>query len=262
MKLTISNIFSILLCSAMIFTSCQKVIDVDLNDSNPQFVIEANLVDDGTPCVVDITKTVNFDESNSFPGVTNATVTLNDDVGNSETLQMTSSGHYTSSTITGVQGRTYTLNVNVDGKTFNAVSSLPYKINLDSAWVDSLSFFGSNTYSVYPQYRDSIDIKNFYRFKLFVNDTLDKNIFVEDDAFTDGRIVTIPLFGEIEIESGDTLRLQMMCIDKPTYLFFFSLSSVQNGSTGAPANPLSNFSGGCLGYFSAHTFEEKTLIVR
>ncbi|MEO8085206.1 MAG: DUF4249 domain-containing protein [Bacteroidota bacterium] len=261
MKSTIFNISVSLVISTFVFSSCKKVIDIDLNDSNPQFVIEANIINDGTPCTVDITKTINFSESNNFPAVTNAIVTLSDNAGNSENLQMTSNGHYTSSTITGVQGRTYTLNVNVDGKTFNAVSTLPYEVNLDSAWVQDLLIFGSNSYSVIPEYKDSSGTMNFYRFKLFVNDTLDKNIFLEDDVFTDGRTVTIPLFGEIEIEAGDTLRLQMMCIDKPAYLFFFSLASLQNGSTGAPANPVSNFSGGCLGYFSAHTLMEKTMVV-
>ena len=253
---------TVLLISVLAFSSCQKVIDINLNDSNPQFIIEANIANDSAPCVVDISKSTNFNQSNNFPEVTNALVTLSDDAGNSEDLQMTANGHYTSSTIMGVEGRIYTLNVNVDGKTFKAVSSLPYKTNLDSLWVDSLSLFGRNTYSVFPQYKDSISVPNYYRFKLFVNGTLDKTIFLEDDAFTDGRTVILPLFGEIEIKTGDILRLQMMCIDKPVHLFFFSLASVQNGSTGAPANPVSNFTGGCLGYFSAHTFQEKTLVVK
>jgi hypothetical protein len=153
------------------------------------------------------------------------------------------------------------LNVSVDGKSFQAVSTLPYKVNLDFAFVDSLSLFGTNSYSTVPVYNDPLNELNYYRFKLFVNDTMDKNVFVQDDTYTDGRTVTIPIFGEIEIKRGDSLRLQMMCVDKPVYLFFFSLASVQSGSTGAPANPVTNFAGGCLGYFSAHTIQEKLLVV-
>ena len=183
------------------------------------------------------------------------------DAGNSENLQMTSDGRYISSLITGVEGRTYNLNVIAEGKTFTATSTLPFQINLDSLWVDSLSFFGGKTYILTSQYTDAPGIANYYRFNLFVNETRDKNIFTENDDFSDGRTVANPKFADQEIEQNDTLRLQMICIDKSAYLYFFSLAAIQTGSTGAPANPVSNFTGGCLGFFSAHTFQEKTVVV-
>lgn len=261
MKTLTINISIVLALMVCLTTSCEKVVDINLNDSNPQLVIEATIVSDGTPCNVRITKTVNFDATNNFPTVDNALVSLNDDAGNTENLQLTSSGLYKSSVMTGVEGRKYTLSVNVDGKNYIAISTLPIKTNLDSLWVDSLSFFGSTTYTVTPQYKDSFGVKNTYRFKLFVNGMVDKTIFVDDDEFNDGRTVSRPYFGDIEIETGDTLRWQMMCIDKAIYRYFFSLLTVQDGSSGAPANPVSNFSGGCLGYFSAHTLQEKMITV-
>lgn len=251
----------IIIGTALLFSSCEKVVDVDLKDTDSRIVIEGNIISDGNPCIVDITKTINFDKSNNFPGVNNATVILSDNVGNSESLSMISNGRYISSTIVGVEGRTYTLNVVAEGKTFTATSTLPYKVNLDSIWVDSLSFLGSQSYILTSMYTDTKDVQNYYRFKLFVNDSLDKAIFTEVDNLSDGRTVANPKFPKQEIKRGDTLRLQMMCIDKPAYMYFFSLASVQDGSSGAPANPVSNFSGGCLGYFSAHTFQEKTIVV-
>ncbi len=249
-----------LLFISAIFTSCEKVIDVDLNDSKPQLVMEA-IIRNGEKCTLSITKTINFNQSNNFPVVDGAVVTLSDDAGNAENLQNTGNGQYISTTITGNIGRTYTLQINVDGNTFKAISSLPNQVNLDSVFVDSLSFLGGTTYTVTPQFVDPIGVLNFYRFKTFVNNEADKTIFIDDDVFSDGRTVTRPLFGELEIQPGDSIKVQMMCIDNPVYLYFFSLAQVQDGSTGAPANPVSNFTGGCLGYFSAQTIQERTIFV-
>jgi hypothetical protein len=55
----------------------------------------------------------------------------------------------------------------------------------------------------------------------------------------------------------------MICNDAAVYTFWYSLSS---GATGAnesasPANPVSNISGGAVGYFSAQTIQRKTILV-
>jgi hypothetical protein len=253
----------VILFVSILFVACEKVINVDLNDSAQQIVIEGNITNSGQPCEVKITKTINFDETNNFPTIDNASVTLSDNAGNSEVMQNTSQGIYKSSSIIGIPGRTYTLKVVFDSKEYTAVSTMPYQISLDSLKTDSVSFFGSTQRQITPLYTDSLGIVNFYRFKLIVNGIPDKTIFVEDDELTDGRQTSKPLFGgDIEIEQGDIVQVQMMCIDKPVHLYFFSLSQTQSGDTGAPANPVSNFSGGCLGYFSANTFEEKSIIAQ
>ena len=71
----------------MAVQSCQKVIDIDLNSAAPQIVIEGSISDQPGPYTVKITKTVNFSETNIFPAVSGAAVTVSDDAGNSETLQ-------------------------------------------------------------------------------------------------------------------------------------------------------------------------------
>ncbi len=253
-----------LLCSAFIFTSCEKVIDVTVKDSKPQIVIEANIVNDSAACFVSITKTVNFSNDNNFPGVEGASVILCDNLGNTETLQMQSSGIYKSSSLFGVEGRTYSMNIIAEGKKYYATSTMPYQTNLDTITVDSISFGGKISKQVTPHYTDPLNIKNYYHFRIFVNSKMDKNVLVDNDNYTDGRMVAFPLSNELKINSADSVRIEMQCIDKSVYLYYFSLSQSLNGpnSTGAPANPVSNFSGGCLGYFSAHTRSSKSIIIQ
>ena len=100
-----------LLAGTLALFSCQKIIQVDLNSSAPKVVIEGSINDQPGPHIVKVSKTVNFDQTNVFPGVTGATVTISDDAGNTETLAEAAPGIYQASVITGVAGRTYTLSV-------------------------------------------------------------------------------------------------------------------------------------------------------
>ena len=71
-----------------------------MNSSEPQTVIEGNIGTTGDSTLIKITKSINFDESNNFPLVQNAIVTVSDDAGNSETLTEISAGNYSSSVFT------------------------------------------------------------------------------------------------------------------------------------------------------------------
>jgi len=64
-------------CTLLVF-SCQKVIDVDLNESNPQTVIEGNYTAEDSTVVVRITNTSSYFNSDASQTVNNADVTITD----------------------------------------------------------------------------------------------------------------------------------------------------------------------------------------
>ena len=74
-------IFLMIAACSGIFLSCQKVIDVDLNSSSPHIVIEGYISDQPGPYWVRISQTVNYNQPNTFPPVSGATVTLSDNIG-------------------------------------------------------------------------------------------------------------------------------------------------------------------------------------
>jgi hypothetical protein len=244
--------FALLLAIA---TSCEKVIEVNVKDADQQLVIEGVLNDDGGPATVSITRSLGLSAYNNFPAVNNATVVLSDDSGNTYPLTLTSDGVYQAYSVTTVAGRKYSLAVDVDGKTYNAQSVMPAFIPFDSLGIDSISFGMNVSYQFVPYHYDPPVVKNYYRFKIFVNGVSDKNIYVDNDDFTDGRYVSRPFFSDMDMKPGDVITMEMYNIDPEVYLYFFSLSQSGNGpdASATPANPISNFSGGCLGYFSAQT---------
>ena len=71
-------------------------------------------------------KSVNFTQTNTFPAVSGATVTLSDDAGGLEKLAETSTaGMYRGSKLLGQAGRRYTLRVETGGQSYVAASALP-----------------------------------------------------------------------------------------------------------------------------------------
>jgi hypothetical protein len=83
---------------------------------------------------------------------------------------------------------------------------------------------------------------------------------------TDGRYVSRNLReNDIDIYSGDTVTVEMQCIDKPIFTYWNTLDQQQSqGLQGAvaPANPPTNITPATLGYFSAHTTQSETIVVK
>lgn len=243
---------------SVLFSSCTKVIDVDLNTNNPQYVIEAFVTLGKTTHQVSITKTLNIDESTAYPTVDNATVLITDDLGNSQTMALVSPGIYEASAYAVSVGRTYTLTVNVDSKVFVANGIMPQDVQLDSIETFPFSFGPTTINSIVPVRLDPAGIENFYQFKLLNQGSYLPGIFIQSDQYNDGNQMMEPLFAE-DINSGDTVLVEMYGIDKMVYEFYYTLMQNDQGAT--PANPTSNFSGGCIGYFSVRTMDTMSLII-
>lgn len=252
---------------SILFYSCQKVINIDLKNNEPIVAIEAVVTDDPSiPHTVKITKSVNFSEANQFPFVSGASVTISDNVGNLATLNETSPGIYQNSTLLGIQGRTYYLNITADGKTYSSISTMPLKVKLDTVIIgESFGPGPPGGKAATPIYKDPSGKGNNYRFKLNKNNIASKSIFLLDDQVIDGGINNRSLSDqELEFKTGDTAIVTMMCIDNSVRLYFFSLSQNGNGpdASATPANPITNINGAKLGYFSAHTIQIKKVIVK
>lgn len=253
-------------------SSCEKVIDIDLNSSDPQYVVEGEITNEARPYQIKITKTVNFSESNNFPTVSGAVVTIADDAGNTETLTETKSGIYETKILRGVPTRTYTLTVKHNGKTLTSVTKMPALVPLLNINTIPDNFGGGGpgggseqTYSAVPLYNDPAGVKNFYRFIQVINSKLDSSFLVRNDNLYDGKQTVQPIFSRgTKILKGDTLNIAMQCIDNQVYDYFYSLNQSSGDGPGGgttPSNPVNNIVGG-LGYFSACSVSSKAIIVQ
>lgn len=247
--------------------ACTKVINVDLKNVPPKYVIEGNVTNLPGPYTVTITQTKNFQDDNTFPGVSGAVISIADVTGNvTETLKETSPGVYQTQAIVGRIGSTYQLTVTIGGTTYTASSTMPRQVPLDSVYVIDQDFFGKNVKAAVPAFTDIPGHGDNYHFEQYINGAIDKTIYYGNDDFTDGEANTFSLRRndpDSTLHIGDNVLVEMQCTDRPVYNYFYSLDQSSTGDgMGIPANPVSNISGGALGYFSAHTSQWRQLTVK
>jgi hypothetical protein len=276
-KIVLNNKIKILfLFSLVIFLpSCERVVSIDLNKANPHLVIEGNIKDQTGPYSVVLSKTGNyFEQSLTFPSVSNALVVITNDLGQIDTLKETSlKGTYQTSKITGESGRTYFLTVNAEGNLYTSTSSMPQKIYIDTLYAKPRrEFDGDRGYDIYVAFKDPPQLGNYYRLNvkasyLLPSDSIDGRRYrLYSDKLTNGNEMTERVRAGRNVSAGDTVTVELLAIDKPTYDYFNTLSNILTSDRAAsslsPANPNSNITNGALGYFAAYTVDRKSIILK
>ena len=246
--------------------ACQKVVNLNLKNASGKYVVEGNVTNLPGPYQVTIGKTGEVTSDYVFQGVGGATVSIRDNVGNGETLLEVQPGVYQTQSLQGVEGRTYYLSILVDGKTYSASSVMPHQVNLDSLYIVDVYNFSKMVKAVVPVFTDPVGQGNSYRFNETINGVLDKTIFYQNDDFSDGKTSTNSLLRpdpDSTLHVKDNVSVEMQCIDKEVYKYWYSVDQSSTGDGGTMAsNPVTNITGGALGYFSAHTSQTKSIVVK
>ncbi len=265
------NILLIIL-SFFLIISCEKEIDLNLEDQSGKIVVEGNITDQAGPYFVRITKSVAFTQNNQYPAIENAQVILSDDKGQTEILKYIGNGLYEAATFQGQSGRIYTLKILAEGKEYIAQSMMPESVDFEGLEQDSFLVAGETSYTLLPIFTDPPALGNRYLFSYFVNDRSKRNFLEFSDNVNNGlpnqRPLLLPNDDEddsVKVKVGDVITVEMQCIDDKVYTFYSALLQLSGGSGFGggvtPTNPPSNISNGALGYFSAHTVQVKTTVI-
>ena len=260
----------ILFLFAGLFTACEEVIDVELNEANPVLVIEANLNVRTQEAEVKLTRTRSYFAAEEAQPVNDAVVTIDID-GTTTNVELQANGIYTAQ-IPATAGQIATLEVNDGGTVHSAVSEVPVFVPLDSLtdeFVEPNSLFDGG-YFVTLHLLDPAGQPNWYRVKVWENDSLyddGADLQITDDEFFDGLEFEGSLFyffdGEDTVANtpADVVRMELINTSEATYEYYNSLFDIivnqGGGSTAAPANPNTNLTGGALGLFNV--FQSDTL---
>lgn len=258
--------------SVMFLCACEKVIELNLKGAEKKYVIEAQVTGEAGEAQVLISKTKDFDDNNDFAGISGAVVTIEEEGAAVVTLSESAPGVYQHATMQAASGKLYKLKVVVDGKQFTASCRMPERIQLDSVYNTSEFVFSSLQQVVNADFQDPPGRGNYYRFVQYINNVRIKQFTVQSDDYTDGRYVNNKLFyfadensnEPEEIKLGDSVIVEMQNIDPAIYKYWYSLSRSALGGSGqaTPANPVTNISGGALGYFSVHQVQTKAFKVK
>ncbi len=261
---TLSQGFGFVLLS-MLLTSCVEVVELDLRSIEPQLVIEGKITDDSTQNEVKISLTEDFQQKNEFPAITTAKVNIIDlTTGESEELNQSVAGTYKIMKLKGISGHSYQMKVDYNGKTYEASSKMPQKVAMQDLKYQEVIRFQSAIRMV-AVYQDPKEETNYYRWATIGNDNIrSRAYFVRTDIFNNGNRIEQVIDSGIDINVGEKITIEMQCIDKPTYDYFFTLARQQGQglNSGSGTNPPSNITGGALGYFGAYTVEQKVAEIK
>jgi hypothetical protein len=247
---------------------CEKEIQLALDPNQSLLVIDGSITDEVGPYTIKLSKSNNISASSNFLAVTDALVIVKDNLGQIDTLKHEKEGQYKTNKIKGIYGNTYYLEVQVADKKYTANSTMPQKVALDSLRINPFPFNSDVRYNVIPVYTDPIQLGNSYRFIQKINDTLDQTFHVFNDNLNNGKVNQRPLRGgsdSLEVKLKDIVAVEMQCITRPTYLYYYTLyqqSGAGPGGGTTPSNPPTNIIGGALGIFSAHTVQRKQILIK
>ena len=116
----------------MLFASCEKVVDIDLNNASSQYVVEGEVYEGMDTVKVHVAKTTDYYGRSPQLQINTATVILSDNEGNNTNIPLVADGKYELPNFTGIAGRQYMLKVTVDGREFTAAATMQQPVNIDS----------------------------------------------------------------------------------------------------------------------------------
>jgi hypothetical protein len=262
---TILIFFSLII----LLTSCEDVIEVELNYMKPKLVIEGVINDVDNQCNIKLSKTTDYFNPKTNPAISDAVVTLTDNAGTILNFNEIEPGIYLAESFHAKPNINYTLNVLSEGYEYVANATVPQKVNIDSLTYlyNSESLFYEVGYVVSCHFSDPEEVHNFYRLKTYnISDRTkaknSKDIY-NDDMFN-GNKVELPWSYDV-YQQNDTVVVELYTLDEQTYNYYKTLFPISGGaemmSFTTPANPNTNINNRALGYFGAYTISRDTIII-
>ena len=278
----------LLVLFALVFTACEDVIPVKMNKEDfGLFAVEAKITTKNEPFVF-LSQGIPVSEDKPFPGISNALITITDDAqpANSVTLaeDTARAGYYTvpeGEEYYGVPGRTYTVIIESQGVTLTASDKLSRVEPIDSIKVWPSLRGDKRFLAVFIYGRETPGIGNYYKWDIYVNDTLLNNaqtLSIASDEFVDGNYVSgLEIFtdfhdpnkrSERKLKYQDTVYVKQTSTSAFAYNFYFQM--INQSSTGflfsvPPANIEGNFTASdgktVLGLFTAHDLSVSNKVI-
>ena len=245
-------LIGVLGCFALLGTSCKKDIDIDYHPVDPIYVVEASVSNDGMEAR--ISETNNMDDNSTLSDIDGAKVVVTGSDGSVNTLTYTRNGYYRA-TAQGTPGVEYTIDITFDGNHFTSSSVMQNMPKMNSFRFIRKKIVTENYQMGELMIQDIPNEDNWYFMHIYRNGTGYRWAVKRDDQNPNGELQQLFSFeregsnDEDLLRDGDRLHIEIRTIDQKSYDYLYSMQIMDNTGT----NPPPNFTGGCLGYFSAYS---------
>jgi hypothetical protein len=244
--------YPVIIFAILFLVSCEKDINLIYHQVDPIYVVEASVTN--AKAEVRISQTNAMEDNSSKSDISQAKVTISTDAGVTYTIPYSSNGFYRSSAVKGVAGTEYKLDVELDGNHFSSTSVMqraPQMNNFRFVWMKAASeriLFGD------LRLKDIPNEDNWYFLHIYRNGIGYRWAVMKDSQNPNKELQQLFSFfreGSKDndvLNEDDLLRIEIRAIDQRAYDYLYSMQLMNDTGT----NPIANFTGGCLGYFSAY----------
>lgn len=217
----------------MTLSSCEEVVDIDLNESEPRLVVEASIIwkkdSIGNTQIINLTTTTPFFDSVSSPAE-NAMVEVSASSGEIFKFNEVYPGIYLTSDFLPELNKEYILTIQYDNEIYTATERMMPVVDIEEVEQTINGGFSGEDIELKAFYTDPVEINNFYLFKFFFEDV---SIQIYDDEFTDGNR-TFAYFSNEDLKIGDQVDFEIQGISERFYEYLFILSSQAGENNGGP----------------------------
>ncbi len=266
--------------SAFVIWSCDEPYTIETDQQDPQIIVEALLTNEFKQHFVKISETTDFYASGQTPTVSDATVLITDDRGNSFIYaeDQEDPGRYLSEIpFQGEVGVTYSLVIVINGQTISSsetmlrvttIDSLTYSIDEEEKkYLEDHGIGRGRYYEVLLYTKEPQDTEDYYLFKFYRNGEI-LNYDGEDIYYADDEVIQENIDGIVFNDwysKDEVAGIEMYSLSRNAFLFYADLEITLNNDGGLfsplPTNPRTNLVGNALGLFqvSAIASEEITI---
>lgn len=232
------------LCSilfALFFSSCEEVVNVDLETGPPRIVVDAEIIWEkgtaGNEQVIKISRMAPYYSSDT-PKVSGAQVRVENRDGIVFTFIESAPGVYVCHDFVPVIDMDYTLHVGVDGQKFTAVEKLTAVTSIDRI---EQEFFpdltGPDLIMIRMYFKDPADKVNYYLTDFKSDFLLFPDYGLSNDEYLNGNEMNIN-YGDPDLKPGKILEITHRGISKNFHNYMNLILQASNGNpfSAAPGN--------------------------
>lgn len=224
----------IIIFLTFIFTSCEDVIDVDLETSEPRLVVEASINwiknTAGNIQQIKLTKTAPYFDPGVLPA-NGATVTIVDEDSNIFAFsEREMTGIYETQNFLPVLNKKYYLTIEYEGETYTGNEVLMPVVEIEYAEQDIAPGFSEDEIEIKAYFTDPADAENYYLYSFAVYNKYTLDVY-KDEFFDGNRIFA---YYSNDLKPNDEVIIQGCGISERYYNFMYTLLSQTSDQGGGP----------------------------
>lgn len=228
---TVQKILFLLL--VMTFCSCEEVIEVDLQESEPRLVVEASIIWEkgtrGNTQSINLTTTTPYFDSGISPAK-DALVQVISSSGEIYEFNELEAGVYVNTDFLPELNKEYQLTIQYNNEVYTASESMFPVVDLEEVEQSENGGFGGNDIELKAYFTDPAEIPNYFLFKFFFEDL---SLQIYDDEFTNGNR-TFAYYSNEDLKVGDEVNFKIQGISERFYEYLYILSSQAGENNGGP----------------------------